>query len=411
MTDEPTKSNGAPSEQPAPEKRERKIPKVEPVFGKRGWMIVLLPFIIYYIGSSLTSYLDNSRAFTYVHEQQHKVVGLMRMALFEIATELQPEKRQEIQQADTLAVFKFNEEMEAALARLNWNELDRLAKLPEELFADDLETASQSFINADEELQDLMRPSTYETTKEEIEFLVKLLKLQEDGLKRQVLAEYYAKEHEGDEGEVIEQNRARFLSFQPDRTWYPSLYTLNIIISTIVLFVVFPFYFRAPFKITYWSVVLGVAGIVVWVGLWWVKNHLLGLGDFQKGSRAAFNPFVELADNKQWMWMFMGVRFWGLVIVVPFLEEFFLRGWLMRYIDHPDWDTVPLGLVTKLSGPGIAIYAAASHPETLAAVVWFSMGTWLYWKTKSIWDCVVFHIITNLLLGLFVLKTGIWQLW
>ena len=157
--------------------------------------------------------------------------------------------------------------------------------------------------------------------------------------------------------------------------------------------------------------IVGVVGIFVWVGIWWIKNNVLQMGDVMKGSRAAFNPFEVLKDNPTWMWQFMAIRFWGLVIVVPFLEEFFLRGWLMRYIDDPDWDTIPLGLVTKLSGPGVAIYAAATHPETLAAVVWFSMVTWLYWKTKSIWDCVVAHLTTNLLLGLFVLKSGIWQLW
>ena len=61
---------------------------------------------------------------------------------------------------------------------------------------------------------------------------------------------------------------------------------------------------------------------------------------------------------------------------------------------------------------GVAVYGALSHVnEPLAAIAWFSMVTWLYIRTKSIWNCVIAHAITNLLLGLFVIKTGTWSLW
>ena len=73
---------------------------------------------------------------------------------------------------------------------------------------------------------------------------------------------------------------------------------------------------------------------------------------------------------------------------------------------------MPIGFATKLSIIGVAIYAVLSHNfEPLAAVVWFSMVTWLYLKTRSIWDCIVAHAITNLLLGLYVVYTGTWELW
>ena len=133
---------------------------------------------------------------------------------------------------------------------------------------------------------------------------------------------------------------------------------------------------------------------------------------FSQGAREAFNPFEELKDNPTWMWTFLGIRFWGLVIIIPFVEEFFLRGFLMRYIDSPDWDQEPIGKLTRLSAIGVVVYALLTHPaEPLAAVVWFSMVTWLYLRTKSIWNCVIAHAITNLLLGLYVMKTGTWELW
>ncbi|MEM8677827.1 MAG: hypothetical protein AAGF97_00600, partial [Planctomycetota bacterium] len=303
------------------EKKKSKLPRCEPVFGKHGWMIVLLPFLLYLIGSQITSYLDNSRAFTLVHEQQRKVATKMRQALHDIAGELQPALQPQINNSQEIgATFEFNEKMEAALARLNWSEMDRLANLPEELKSEDLDVASQSYFNADPELRGLMKKKSYDELKEELQFLIHILELDEDGMKRQVLAEYYAHEHRNDPEELESEDVAQFGKFQRDRTWYPTLYTINIAVATVALFIVFPFYFRAPFKITYWSVIVGVVGIFVWVGIWWIKNNVLQMGDVMKGNRAAFNPFEELKDNPTWMWQFMAIRFWGLVIVVPFLE-------------------------------------------------------------------------------------------
>jgi membrane protease YdiL (CAAX protease family) len=52
-----------------------------------------------------------------------------------------------------------------------------------------------------------------------------------------------------------------------------------------------------------------------------------------------------------------------------------------------------------------------THPnELVAAALWFSMVTVLMVKTKKIWDCVVAHAVTNLLLGIYVVSTGEWQL-
>jgi membrane protease YdiL (CAAX protease family) len=52
-----------------------------------------------------------------------------------------------------------------------------------------------------------------------------------------------------------------------------------------------------------------------------------------------------------------------------------------------------------------------THPgELLAAAIWFSLVTWLMVRTKNIWDCVIAHAITNLLLGIYVVSFSRWQL-
>ena len=195
-------------------------------------------------------------------------------------------------------------------------------------------------------------------------------------------------------------------------TWYPRTYSVVIGLTLLLILAVGRGYFLAPFSITWLSVVVGVLGVFVWIGLWWVDREFLGVGALFSSTREAFNPFVVLRDDPTWMKQFLAIRFVGLVAVVPVIEEFFLRGFLMRYIDSHDWDRVPLGKATGLSVVGVAVYGLVSHPaEPLAAVVWFSMVTWLYVRTQSIWDCVLAHATTNLLLGLYVIRTGTWELW
>ena len=194
--------------------------------------------------------------------------------------------------------------------------------------------------------------------------------------------------------------------------WYPTYYTWVIAATTVMMLIAFPWYLKTPLNFSWWSVIIGVVGIFAWIGLYELDNRLFHLGDLFGKSRAAFNPFTELKHDPKWMWQFIFIRFAGLALIVPVIEEFFLRGWLMRYIDDPDWDEIPLGEAGKYALIGVPIYAVVQHlNEPLAAVVWFSMVTWLYLRTKSIWNCVIAHAITNLLLGLYVIKTGTWELW
>ncbi len=94
------------------------------------------------------------------------------------------------------------------------------------------------------------------------------------------------------------------------------------------------------------------------------------------------------------------------------IEEFFVRGFLIRYVDDPDWDELPLGQATWKGWLAPTVYGVIAHPaEPLSALVWFSLVSWLYKRTGSIWDCVIAHAVTNLLLGLYVLKYSAWHLW
>jgi CAAX prenyl protease-like protein len=199
---------------------------------------------------------------------------------------------------------------------------------------------------------------------------------------------------------------------------YPIVYTAKIVLTIAAMVFVLPGYRQFPFRISALAIVVGVVGVVVWIAV--CKLHLekmllgpLGLSKFLGlGERPAFNPLEALADTPAWAYTFLAIRFLGLALIVPIIEEFFLRGFLMRIFVDEKWWEVPFGTVTRLAVIVGTAFPMLMHPaELLAAFLWFSMVTWLMVRTKNIWDCVAAHAVTNLLLGIYVVTRHEWQLW
>lgn len=170
-----------------------------------------------------------------------------------------------------------------------------------------------------------------------------------------------------------------------------------------------------PLKFSWLSVVVGVVGIVVWVAL--CELHLekklltqIGLGEWFP-NRPSFNPFAEFSDS-QFRVIFLGLRFMLLAAIVPIVEELFIRGWLVRWIEDPDWQPIRLTQLSFKALAAASVYGVLTHPgEALAAIAWFSLVTWLMHRTGNLWDCVIAHAVTNLLLGIYVIYADAWHLW
>ena len=218
--------------------------------------------------------------------------------------------------------------------------------------------------------------------------------------------------------------------------YYPQVYTAKIALTLLAMLVVLPGYRTFPLRVSWLSVVVGVVGVVLWIVLCHLRLEPKVIGPIDEflgsfipgleegdtpsvglmsilgtGERSAFNPLVQLAATPLWAYGFLAIRFFGLAIVVPVIEEFFLRGFMMRYVVHEQWWQVPFGAVSRTAVIAGTAIPMLMHPgELLAAFVWFSLVTWLMVRTKSIWDCVVAHGITNLLLGIYVVCFDQWQL-
>lgn len=199
---------------------------------------------------------------------------------------------------------------------------------------------------------------------------------------------------------------------------YPVMYSVRISIMILIMLLLATGYRQFPFKVGLLSVVVGVVGVVIWIGLCQLDLEQklfvpLGLGEILGlGERASYNPLAALEENVPWMVGFLLIRFTGLALIVPVIEEFFLRGFLMRYVVDMYWEKVPFTHLNRTSIIIATVYGMLAHPaELLAAAAWFSLITWLMLKTRNIWDCVMAHAVTNFLLGVYVLKTGHWELW
>jgi CAAX prenyl protease-like protein len=170
-----------------------------------------------------------------------------------------------------------------------------------------------------------------------------------------------------------------------------------------------------PLKISPISILVGVVGIVLWVGL--CELHIertiyqsIGLSSLTS-TRPAFNPFESLTDPSQRN-IFLALRFTLLVVLVPIVEELFLRGWLVRWIHDPNWEAISLKNLSWAALMTPCLYGVLTHPaEAIAAFVWFGLVTLLMYRTGNLWDCVVAHAVTNLLLGLYVIQFEAWHLW
>jgi CAAX prenyl protease-like protein len=204
------------------------------------------------------------------------------------------------------------------------------------------------------------------------------------------------------------------------RRLYPAIYSVKIVATLAVLAWALPVYRQWPLRVSPLALGVGVVGVVLWIlcakidptssylqsldpDHWLTK--LLG-----SGERPSYDPLSVLGPTAAG-YGFLAIRFFGLALLVPVIEEAFLRAFLMRFVMHDNWTEIPFGVVNRTAVAVGILVPVLYHPEHLAALVWFSLVTWLMVRTKNFWDCVAAHAVTNLLLGVYVVTQGEWWLW
>ena len=174
------------------------------------------------------------------------------------------------------------------------------------------------------------------------------------------------------------------------------------------------------------SFILGVVGVVLWIGLSPEAMRLdalietaynrgvfaIGLGssqaDVDRISPIGRDPFQLYPAG--FAWLLFAFRVAGIALVVPIMEELFWRGFLMRWLIAEKFTEVPLGTYTTFSFWATTVCFSLVHgPEwPLAVVVGVIYGYWFV-RTKSLGNVMVAHGVTNLLLAFYCLISGDWH--
>lgn len=131
---------------------------------------------------------------------------------------------------------------------------------------------------------------------------------------------------------------------------------------------------------------VGLAVFVIWIlpeqfdWAWYRKLFILGEG----GTKAVAESGAAL----------IAMRLAGSAFVISVAEELFFRKWLIGFAGF--W--------------GMVFLFAIEHDRWFVGAIAGVIYGLLYLR-KGLWSAVVAHATTNLVLGLWVLKTGQWQFW
>lgn len=181
-------------------------------------------------------------------------------------------------------------------------------------------------------------------------------------------------------------------------------------------------YWFGPFRIRHVMVALLGFPVVLlaWIGPFYLLSAA-GLYDmaYQNGNASVSNGYLAL-------------RLLNSVVLVALFEELFMRvyvmGWLYQTYQQirqkgfvasllDTFDQYPMKLtrlpLNRFSVIVTALLFAAGHSpgEYLSALSYFLFTTWLFYKSSSLWVCILIHALTNLAIGLLAHYGAMGWLW
>ena len=178
-------------------------------------------------------------------------------------------------------------------------------------------------------------------------------------------------------------------------------YGTRLLLASLVLW-----YFRAEYRQIRWnwhlsSIAWGAAVFAVWV-VW----DPIGAASGQRTAVA----LRSMPDLARWAWL--TIRVLAATITVPIAEELAFRGFLARSLTKRDFESVDPQTLPAFAIVTSSIVFGILHGEMwLAGILAGLVYAYCYRRHGSLGDAVVAHAVTNLLLSMYVLLTGKWQLW
>ena len=148
------------------------------------------------------------------------------------------------------------------------------------------------------------------------------------------------------------------------------------------------------------AVVGGLAVFVVWTQIDW---------DWAVMARPdGFDPHCPDGSMN---WPLALGRLAGLVLVVPIMEELFYRSFLLRWLEKHEFLAVSPGQVGWGAVLITTVLFAVEHNRWFAGAIAGAVYALLYVRTTNLWVAIIAHMVTNAVLGIWILATGSWEFW
>jgi exosortase E/protease (VPEID-CTERM system) len=182
---------------------------------------------------------------------------------------------------------------------------------------------------------------------------------------------------------------------------FEALYGLELVAGTLALAAYWP---RLTASLDWhFSWRAFIAGVVAF-GIWMLGSDSLA------GPSAIPTALGDMSPWERDLWIV--ARLAGSIVLAPIAEELAFRGYLLRRLQAPDFESVRFGAVGVLGLLGSSIVFGLLHGSMwLAGTATGVIYGVLLRRTERIGEATCAHAITNGLIGLLVLLGGQWQLW
>lgn len=199
---------------------------------------------------------------------------------------------------------------------------------------------------------------------------------------------------------LLEKPGGAFWRASPEYWIYP----VQTILCGLLLIWFWREYRLQPSKRIGFSVAIALLVFALWIS----PQAFFGLAPRSDG----FNPEVFSGQPTAYGGTVF-FRFVRLVVVVPLVEEIFWRGFLLRYLINEKFTTVPVGAFSWFSFGVVTVAFGFAHSRAdwIPALITGALYNCVAYRTKSLSSCVLAHALTNLLLGLWIMKTRQWGFW
>lgn len=159
-----------------------------------------------------------------------------------------------------------------------------------------------------------------------------------------------------------------------------------------------------------WSALIGVGVFLLWIApdvlIPGYRDSIL----FQNSLTGTLKS--TLSPEARTDYLAIALRVARAALLVPIVEELFWRGWLMRWLAKPDFESLPIGHYETRAFWLTAILFALEHGPywEVGLITGAVYNGWLV-RTRRLGDLILAHAVTNACLAAFVMWSGRWELW